>query len=139
VQEKLVVSAKLVEFARVCNWIKALALRSVLPQSTLFAIQLCCEEALSNIARYGFAHGDASSREVQLSVEQAGDLIILTIKDRGMAFNPLGVPPPPKPATVEEASAGGWGIQLIRKFARSQAYERRDGVNCLTLCFGIDC
>jgi len=135
VRETLVVSAQLAELGRARDWTEAVARSFTLPPSTLFAIQLCCEEALSNIARYAFDDTDYACRELHLCVERESDEITVTIEDQGKPFDPWSVPPPPKPATIEEASAGGWGLQLIRKFARSHNYERRDAVNRLTLTF----
>jgi anti-sigma regulatory factor (Ser/Thr protein kinase) len=137
VRETLVVPAELAELARIRNWTEALSRSLVLSGPALFAIQLCFEETFSNITRYAYPDTGFPWREVHLSVERAGDKIILTIEDQGMPFDPWSVPSPPKPATVEEASAGGWGIELVRNFARSHTYERRNGINRLTLY--LDC
>jgi serine/threonine-protein kinase RsbW len=138
VTETLVIRAEIPELARVCDWTDALAQRLALPQSTAFAIQLCFEEALSNIVRHGFA-GDpdevARNKDVRLALETHDDAIVATIEDRGPAFDPLEVAPPAAPTAISDLPLGGRGIQLMRKLAQSLAYERRDGVNRLTLSF----
>lgn len=136
--ETLVIRAEIRELGRVCGWADALARRLALPQSTTFAIQLCFEEALSNIVRHGFAGApeeEAGNKEVSLALETHNDAIVATIEDCGPAFNPLEIPPPVAPTTIGDLPLGGRGIQLMRKFAQSVDYERRDGVNRLTLSF----
>jgi len=138
VDDGLIIRAEIGELARVSEWTKAFGQRFALRESTLFAIQLCVEEALSNIVRYAFAPGKTlprPPREVRLSVQEIGDAIDLMIEDEGMAFDPLKAEPPARPTTIEDAATGGWGIHLMRHFARTLAYERRNGVNRLTLRF----
>lgn len=136
--ETLVIRAAIGELPRVHGWADALAQRLALPQSTTFAIQLCFEEALSNIVRHGFAGApkeEARNKNVSLALETHNDAIVATIEDRGPAFDPLEVAPPPAPTAISDLPLGGRGIELMRKFAQSLAYERRDGVNRLTLSF----
>lgn len=136
--ETLVIRAEIRELVRVRGWADVLAQRLALPQSTTFAIQLCFEEALSNIVRHGFASApeeEACNKNVSLALETHNDAIVATIEDCGPAFNPLEIAPPTAPTAISELPLGGRGIQLMRKFAQSLAYERRDGVNRLTLSF----
>jgi serine/threonine-protein kinase RsbW len=135
--QTLVIRAEIGELARVVGWTEMLATTMSLPSSTLFAIQLCFEEAVSNIIRHGFADRPGKARDIQLSVERRGDAVIITAADFAPAFDPLGVVPRPRPATIEEAVVGGHGIQLMRRFAQHLSYERRDGMNRLTLCFDL--
>jgi serine/threonine-protein kinase RsbW len=135
--ETLVVQAEIPQLARVSNWVDDVARLLALPQPVSFAIHLCLEEALSNIVRYGFA-GDQEgpqNKEVRLSLEQVAETIVVTIEDHGVEFDPLAVAAPLAATAITEAPAGGWGIPLMRKFARSLAYERRGGVNRLTIWF----
>ena len=61
---------------------------------------------------------------------------VLEIHDHGPAFDPLSVPPPVKPKSVEEATIGGFGIHLVRSMSNGCKYERRHGENVLTVYFG---
>ncbi len=136
--ETLIVQAEISEMACVWDWVNLLGQRLALSEPTLFAIHLCCEEALSNIVQYSFASGPdeaGNSRDVHLTLERVDDTIIVTIKDRGIAFDPLEVAPPDAPTTISEAPIGGRGIHLMRQFSHHIAYERRDGTNHLTLSF----
>jgi anti-sigma regulatory factor (Ser/Thr protein kinase) len=138
--EMLVVQAEMVELARVSDWVDGLVERWGLPQSTSFAIHLCCEEAISNVILHGFSDeqvGAEFNKDVRLVLEHRNDAVGLTIEDHGFAFDPLAAAAPVAPTTVGEATIGGLGIQLMRKFAKHLSYERRDGMNCLTLCFDL--
>jgi anti-sigma regulatory factor (Ser/Thr protein kinase) len=136
--EILIVRAEASELPRACDWADAMGREFALPQSTLFAIQLCFEEALSNIVQHGFADSQdkfPSNKEIRLTLERKDDTIIATIEDHGMPFDPRGHPAPVMVTEISEAPLGGRGIHLMRKFARCLDYERRNGVNRLTLCF----
>jgi anti-sigma regulatory factor (Ser/Thr protein kinase) len=138
--ETLVIRAEFGELKRVVAWTDRLARAWNLPSSTLFAIQLCFEEAVSNIIRHGFPDGPGEvgfNRDVRLSVERRHDAAIITVADFAAAFDPLGVVPRPRAATIEEAVVGGHGIQLMRQFAQHLAYEHKDGMNRLTLGFDL--
>jgi anti-sigma regulatory factor (Ser/Thr protein kinase) len=138
--EILVVQAEIAELARIGNWVDALVERWGLPQSMSFAIHLCCEEALSNIVLHGCSGRQDETglnKDVRLALECGNDAVTLTIEDHGVAFDPFEVAAPAVPTTISEARIGGQGIHLMRKFAQHLAYERRDGMNCLTLRFDL--
>jgi len=74
--EMLVVRAEMAELGRVGNWTNEVAERLDLPRSTLFAIQLCCEEAVSNVVRHGFqGRQDAAglNKDVRLALAREVD------------------------------------------------------------------
>ena len=136
--ETLIVEAEISELSRASEWAAAFGQRHALPQSTLFAIQLCIEEALSNIVQYGFAdcHDvDPRNKGIHLSLKRQDNAITATIEDRGVAFDPLGVSAPAQPTAIGDVPLGGRGIHLIREFAQKLEYERLNGVNRLMLSF----
>lgn len=138
--ETLIVRAEMVELARVSSWASEVAERLTLPRSTLFAIDLCFEEALSNIIRYGFPDQPETPgvcKDVRLAIARGTIAVTVTIEDHGLAFDPREVAAPAPPRTIGEATIGGLGIHLMRQFARDIAYQRLDGMNRLTLRFDI--
>ena len=59
----------------------------------------------------------------------------VVVSDQAKAFNPLTVAPA-KPATsLEDATIGGWGVQLIRTFSDALDYERHGPTNRLIMSF----
>jgi serine/threonine-protein kinase RsbW len=138
VPEVLVVQAELASLSRVGEWAQTHATRMELPPTTAYAIQLSCEEMLSNILRHGFAGQPdqaACRKDVRFTLERRGRSVFLTIEDFGADFDPLTVAPPPVAATIEEAVVGGQGLHLMRHFAQGMRHERRDGMNRLTVRF----
>ncbi len=138
--ETLDVRAEMAELARVTGWTDNVAKRLALPPSMVFALQLCFEEAVSNIVRYSFvgqAEGPGLNRDVHLALAREADAVTVTIEDHGTAFDPRQVAPPAAPVTLGEAAIGGLGIHLIRQFAQGMEYQRTDGVNRLTLRFDL--
>jgi anti-sigma regulatory factor (Ser/Thr protein kinase) len=53
--ESLTLRSELVEVARVPPWVEKLAARHALPERTQFAMDLCLEEAISNVIRHGYS------------------------------------------------------------------------------------
>lgn len=138
--DTLVVRAEIAELARVSDWTNAVATRLALPQSILFAIHLCFEEAVSNIVRYGFRDRQdlaGLNKDVCLALVREADTVIVTIEDHGAAFDPREVAAPTAPTTIDEVAIGGLGIHLMRQFAQDLAYQRLNGVNRLTLRFDL--
>ncbi len=138
--ETLIVQAEMAEIARVALWAEAYAERLALPARTAFALQLCFEEAVSNIVRHGFSGQQDEAglnRDVRLHLRHTPHDVTMTIEDFAAAFDPLSVPLPAAPASIADAQIGGQGINLMRRFAQDIAYERRDGMNRLTLRFDL--
>ncbi len=136
--ETLVVRAEMAELARVADWAEGLAAEMALPPATAFAIQLCLEEAVTNVVRHGFANRQPGrSDDIRLTLERREDAVVVEVRDSGLAFDPRLVPAPVHAATVDEAVVGGQGVHLMRKFSQHMGYERRDGMNRLTFRFDL--
>ncbi len=132
--ETLIVRAALSELARAADWARQLADKHALSSSITYALQLCLEEAVSNIVRHGQPppHGD-----IRLSFTTIENAALLTIEDCAMAFDPTKMASPAVPACLNDAPIGGLGIHLMRQFANGLSYERQNGCNRLTLRFEV--
>lgn len=121
------------ELTRMTEWIEGVCTAAGLSRRTAFALQLCLDEAASNI----IAHGQDSARalEIIVSVAREGANVILTVDDDGGPFDSTAVPPPHCPDTLDDAPVGGFGIQLMRQFSSNIEYERKCGRNQLHLTF----
>jgi serine/threonine-protein kinase RsbW len=113
-------------------WIQQAADQIGLDETMVFALQLCLEEAVSNIARHSES---GPALPVNLRLHAAPGRLTLRVEDAGRPFDPTQAIVPPEPQTLEEAEIGGLGIHLIRRFSTGQVYERVDGVNRLALYF----
>ena len=132
--ERLVLRTNLAEIERVAAWVDNTARQAGLGSGTVFAMQLCLEEAIANVVMYSEA-----SEEMPISVELAlgRDGATAVIEDRGRPFDPTTLPPRVKPTSLDETRVGELGVHLIRHYSRAMRYERRDGRNRLTLAFDL--
>jgi len=120
------------------SWVDALGAEYAIPADTHFAIHLCLEEALSNIIRHG--HREDPGHLITVGCdESAPNHLVFTIEDQAPPFNPLESADEPAsvPSSIDDLVPGGRGIQLLRKFAGSLAYQRLPGSNRLSIGFTI--
>jgi serine/threonine-protein kinase RsbW len=116
-------------------WARALAEQSNLPAARIDALDLCIVELVSNVVNHSY-RGDAG--EIRLELGLAREAAVLTVIDQGPAFDPLTVPAPAVPASLEEATIGGFGVHLVRSSADACEYSRREGRNVFTAYFGAN-
>ena len=103
---------------------------SASPQA-LYQAQLAAEEMGTNIIKYGY--DDQREHRITLRVECRANCFCLQILDDGRPFDVRQAPEPDSEQPLEERQPGGWGIILVRRLARHMDYERRDGINVLTV------
>lgn len=115
------------------EWARALAEKAGLAEERVYALDLCIVEMVSNVVDYTYEDG---SGPIRLELSLGSGAAVLTIADRGPAFDPLSVPPPTAPASLDDAKLGGYGIHMVRSTADRCAYERRGGENVFTAWFG---
>jgi serine/threonine-protein kinase RsbW len=130
----LTLNSNLSEMARIVPWIEDLASRYALPERTRFAMDLCLEETISNIIRYGYAGEPGHTIVVRYFTNQDG-FFTLVVEDAAPPFNPLAVRDLRPPRTLEEMSEGGLGIPLLKQFADAVEYERSATGNRLIIRF----
>ena len=102
----------------------------------MFKLELVLEETLMNLVWHAFKDGGRHLFDVTVQVQS--DAVSLCFEDDGVPFDPLGVAPPNLPTSIDQATPGGLGLMLVRKTARSVAYERVDGRNRLTIGIAIN-
>ncbi|HKN22472.1 MAG TPA: ATP-binding protein [Terracidiphilus sp.] len=144
-EPRLTLKSQLEDLTLVWPWAEAIAARYSVPADTQFAIQLCLEEALSNIIRHGYRGQPDQAISVECAPagvenENAGELVF-TIEDHAPSFDPLApcsvAAPAPAPVSIQEFPPGGQGIRLMRKFASRLAWQQLANGNRLTLAFAI--
>jgi serine/threonine-protein kinase RsbW len=132
--DTLSISVRLAELAEVYAWIDEAADGLDLPRQARVALQIVAEEAVSNVIRHGYPAGQPEPADrILLLLEDTDDAVTLTIEDRARPFDPTTFALPAPAASLEETVPGGHGIRLIRRKAAAMGYERRNGINRLTL------
>src|SRR5262245_25946431 len=129
---RLLLYGDLAELKRLAIWLEGWATQD-LSANLSFAVQVCLEEAVANIIMYSTAQDDRL--QIVVEVERRDETLVVRIEDNGSGFDPTQVPRPAVPASLAEARVGNLGIHLMRGFASSMRYERRDSRNRLTIWF----
>ncbi|HSO18037.1 MAG TPA: SpoIIE family protein phosphatase [Desulfosarcina sp.] len=101
------------------------------PPVVLHDITLAIEEIFSNIVFYGF--GDELEHRISLQLHVEGDVLILTLVDEGIPFNPLNVQIGRHDKPLEERDKGGMGIILATNLMDRMEYRRERGKNILCM------
>ena len=114
-------------------WARRLAEQAGLDEDKTYALDLCIVELVTNIVDHSYR---GQPGEIRLDLQVGPARAVLTILDRGPAFDPLSVPPPSKPKSIEDAQVGGFGVHLVRSMSNGCHYERRDGENVFTVFVG---
>ena len=96
--ETLSVPVAMAELARVYAWADAAADRFGLPPRVRLALQLCCEEAVSNVIRHGYAAPPGAAARIDLTLACTDSAVLLTVEDHGVAFDPTRHAAPAMPA-----------------------------------------
>lgn len=104
-----------------------------IPETLLSRMHVVLEEAVANVALHGFAPDAPGHITLRLRVEKGQ--VRLIIEDDGAPFDPTTAEIRPMATSLAEVIPGGWGLGLIRKFCPAATYERRNGLNYLTLPF----
>jgi anti-sigma regulatory factor (Ser/Thr protein kinase) len=131
--ERLTLANEIDEVADAARWVERIAARWSLAADLEFRLQLCLEEAVSNVVYH--AYPEAGRREILLSLGAYPDRLELTVEDDGVPFDPRTAAAPARPADLDQAPVGGLGIHLIRQFTRRLDYARVAERNRLTLEF----
>jgi anti-sigma regulatory factor (Ser/Thr protein kinase) len=132
--ESLILESRLSEISRIQPWIEELASLHAIPDRTCYAMNLCLEEVVSNIVRHG--HSSESSDPVKVNFQpHRGGFYALVVEDTAPPFNPLLVPDPHAPRSLDEMSGGGQGIHLLKQFADEIEYQGLPNGNRLIISF----
>lgn len=116
----LTVPGRYKEIKRICEFVAAGAAEAGFDEDTIFHLELCCDEASTNIIEH--AYGEEGAGSIMISYEVIGDAFTIVLRDNGQAFDPASVPPPPdmsnRDASPEELTSqlrvGGLGLHFIR-------------------------
>ncbi len=125
-------AADLDELTRLAEVVEDFGEANDLPPGAVFKLNLCFDELVTNAISYGFDAIEDASLSVVLAVEDGS--VVATIRDNGLPFDPFTeAPEADTTLRVEDRPIGGLGVLLVRESMDDFSYERRDGVNIVTL------
>ncbi|MCI0602063.1 ATP-binding protein [bacterium] len=121
----------LAEMAKLRDAVMNFCKQNQLPADTVFVIDLCLEELITNVIKYGYE--DSAEHDVQIDLSLQENLLVLEITDDGRPFDPTHIPEPDLDVPLEERRIGGLGIHLVRNYVDSMHYKREGNQNIVTL------
>ena len=124
------------ELATLCEKMQSVGQTLNLSRKCLFEMNLALDELFTNILSYGFQ--DQSEHFIRVHISADPDMLTVVVEDDGMAFNPVDRIPPEMPCTLDQCKVGGLGIHLVKNLMDEVKYERRAGMNVLTLKKSIE-
>jgi sigma-B regulation protein RsbU (phosphoserine phosphatase) len=121
----------LTEVARADSWLQAICQELGVAPEPAHDLQLALEEVLANVVRHGY--GEGTPGEIEVRAQDAGDALRLEVRDRATRYCPLDEAAPPLERSLDERSAGGLGVHLVRQLMDRVDYTYEDGENRLVL------
>ena len=119
------------EVEQVCAEVNGIAQDNKFSEQHIYCLNVCLEEMLTNIIKYGY--DDEKRHEIEVRLEIANKIITLTIIDDGHKFNPLEAEIPEINTDIKHRQVGGIGIFLTCKMANKVTYARKDDKNVLKI------
>ena len=88
-------------------------------------LRLAVEEACVNIVRHAYRDREPGDFTLEIAREswQGRSAIRVTLRDRGLPFDPLALAAPRQDADAEHLPLGGLGVHLMRQVTDFQSYR----------------
>jgi anti-sigma regulatory factor (Ser/Thr protein kinase) len=113
------------------EWLRQAAREAGIPKETAASLDLALHEAAENVVRYAWEA--AGPHRIAVRFWADAERAEVELEDDGRPFDPLAVPPPMPPTSLDQAVGGGRGILLMRRFTHELRYRRDGARNRLTL------
>ncbi len=136
-----VFSGSIADVTAASAWVERIAESLKLPGKLTFAMQVCLEELMSNIARHGKVHSCPTETDadnplsISIGIDVRADRIAMTIEDNGRPFDVEKAPAKVVDRPLEQVQPGGLGINLVKSFRNNFVYRRSDAGNRVTVDF----
>ncbi|MEF9931760.1 MAG: ATP-binding protein [Bacteroidales bacterium] len=130
-KKSICIKNDIAEISRLATFIEEVGEEFGLSMSLVMSLNLVLEEAVSNIILY--AYPNRIGENITIQVEMGNGMLVFTITDNGLAFDPTQVKEADITLSAEERPIGGLGIYLIKKIMNNIEYQRIEGNNVFTL------
>lgn len=128
---RLTLKNDILEIGRMADELRAWGTSAGIPDNTLNELAIAMDDFVANIINHAFA--DKGLHHIEVNICKEPSAIKCSISDDGTPFNPLNVKNPDIERPVEQRKIGGLGIVLARSMVDETIYERKDGMNILSL------
>jgi sigma-B regulation protein RsbU (phosphoserine phosphatase) len=104
---------------------------------TLKKMELAIEEMVVNIINYSESDWMEMTLNVTERISSGGKELRITLRDNGGMFDPTRQAEVDTDALTADRQVGGLGIALVRQIADDLSYNRKNGINELTIIKAI--
>lgn len=128
---ELSIRPTLAEVRQASDWLARDGAAHGVPQADLGRLDLCLNEALANV----IAHGGTSAAQqpIHLRLQVHAREASVTVSDAGPAFDATTAALAVQATRLADATPGGLGLLMLRKFSDDLTYHRHDDQNVLTV------
>ena len=131
-------AGEIADLREMSRWIHDVSAAEGLAPDRTLDLELCLNEVVANIIHHGYARAGPCPFSISLTPTPSG--IRVTVEDFGRPFDPTRVPERDAPASLNDLTVGGYGIQIVRSLAQNLRYRREGDRNVLTFGVGrLDC
>jgi len=113
------------------QFVVAVLRQSGYPEDSVGDIELCADEAVTNVVEHAYQYDSKKSLSVELCMEK--EVLRITVRDQGKPFDPRSQGPVDLDQHISERRTGGLGRFLIGSFMDSVDYQRENNENVLTM------
>lgn len=116
----LTVKSDVRQLAHIGEFINQTAHAAGLDERAVFAVELACDEACSNVIRHGYA---GQPGDIHITCHVSDSNFVVEVADHGPPFDPLSVKPALAAKSIDDIPVGGRGVYLIRKLMDTVTYQ----------------
>jgi serine/threonine-protein kinase RsbW len=124
-QVERTVQARLESLPLVFKLVDGFAARAGLAPALAHDLRLVVEEACVNVVHHAYAGQPPGELTVAIALDTAARPaeLRISLRDRGVPFDPLALPAPDPTLPLEQRPVGGLGVWLMRRLTDRQAYR----------------
>ena len=119
-KQELTIPGQYSQIRQLCEFVAAGASQAGLDEGAVFHVELCCDEAATNIIEHAYGAEDVG--DITVDYEATVDTFTIRLHDNGRSFEPAFVPEPDLPVddstadddAVQNLKIGGLGIHFMR-------------------------
>jgi len=113
IKRRLTVPGQFEYLATIADFIAEMGRDAGFDQDLIFHVQMAVDEACSNVIEHAYGAGDKG--DITLSCDCNGKEWVISIYDKGHAFDPSSVPEPDLNANLDDIKTGGLGLYFMRQ------------------------
>lgn len=130
-EDRLVVRNELDELERLSMFLSAFGEEHGLSEDFSLELNLALEEIFCNIVKHGYE--DDGRHEIAVTLGLNEGMVLLSVEDDAVAFNPLDAPEPVLDGPIDTRPIGGLGVHMARTVMDDIEYRREGDRNLLVM------